>query len=77
VGCVAGALQETEYRDLLADAGFNEITVEPWRVYDVAAAREVLAETGIDVDDIAPAVAGKFASAFIRAHKPTSVTTAT
>jgi arsenite methyltransferase len=77
VGCVAGALQETEYSDFLTDAGFEEITVEPWRVYDVAAAREVLAESGLDVDAIAPSVEGKFASAFVRARKPAAVTAMT
>jgi arsenite methyltransferase len=65
VGCVAGALQENEYRRFLADAGF----VEPWRVYKVEEAREFLASAGIDVDRVAPQVDGKFASAFIRAAK--------
>jgi SAM-dependent methyltransferase len=70
VGCVAGALQETEYRQLLTDAGFESVDVEPWRVYDVKDAREFLATTGVDVDAMAPVVEGKFASAFVRAHKP-------
>ena len=70
VGCVAGALQESDYRDLLARAGFSDIEVEPWRVYDVRDARQFLAETGVDVEAIAPIVDGKFASAFIRARKP-------
>jgi arsenite methyltransferase len=70
VGCVAGALQEDEYRALLGAAGFAEIEVEPWRVYDVKDARDFLTETGIDVDAMAPVVDGKFASAFVRARKP-------
>jgi SAM-dependent methyltransferase len=70
VGCVAGALQESEYRQYLQDAGFADIDVEPWRIYDVADAREFLASTGIDVDAMAPAVDGRFASAFVRAAKP-------
>jgi len=70
VGCVAGALQETEYRELLTEAGFTEVDVEPWRVYDVKDAREFLAETGVDVDALGPQVDGKFASAFVRARKP-------
>jgi arsenite methyltransferase len=69
VGCVAGALQENEYRRFLADAGFTDIDVEPWRVYKVEEAREFLASAGIDVDRVAPQVDGKFASAFIRAAK--------
>ena len=70
VGCVAGALQEDEYRDLLGRAGFDGIEVEPWRVYDVNDARQFLSEAGIDVDAIGTSVEGKFASAFVRAQKP-------
>jgi SAM-dependent methyltransferase len=70
VGCVAGALQESEYRTLLAAAGFTGIEVEPWRVYNVRDAREFLAQAGVDIDAVAPQVEGKFASAFVRARKP-------
>ena len=70
VGCIAGALQDDEYRSLLADAGFESIEVEPWRVYDVNDARQFLGDAGIDVDAIGEAVEGKFASAFVRARKP-------
>ena len=70
VGCVAGALEETEYRSKLAAAGFEEIEVEPTRVYGVEDARQFLTAQGMDVDAIAPQVEGKFASAFIRARKP-------
>jgi len=70
VGCVAGALEESEYRTKLAAAGFDEIEIEPTRVYSVADARQFLTAQGIDVDAIAPHVEGKFASAFIRARKP-------
>jgi SAM-dependent methyltransferase len=70
VGCVAGALHEEEYRRLLADAGFRDIDVEPWRVYDVEDARSFLTESGVDVGEIASQVDGKFASAFVRATKP-------
>jgi SAM-dependent methyltransferase len=70
VGCVAGALQETEYRALLGAAGFETIDVEPWRVYRVEDAREFLTSAGLDVDALAPQVEGKFASAFVRATKP-------
>jgi SAM-dependent methyltransferase len=70
VGCVAGALEESEYRTKLAAAGFENIEIEPTRVYSVADARQFLTAQGIDVDAIAPHVEGKFASAFIRAKKP-------
>src|SRR5437762_3575861 len=67
VGCVAGALQETEYREKLAAAGFEQIEVEPTRIYRVDDAREFLSAEGIDVDAITPAVDEKFMSAFVRA----------
>ena len=70
VGCVAGALEDTEYRALLASAGFENISVEPWRVYQVEDARELLTSAGIDVDTAAAEADGKFASAFVRATKP-------
>ena len=61
---------EDEYVAKLKAAGFADVEVEPWRVYQVDDARAFLAEAGIDVDRIAPQVEGKFASAFIRARKP-------
>jgi len=70
VGCIAGALQDTEYSEKLAAAGFEEISIEPTRVYRVEDAREFLAGKGIDVDALAPQVDGKFMSAFVRAVKP-------
>ncbi len=70
VGCVAGALEEREYRDKLASAGFEAIEVEPTRIYRVEDAREFLSERGLDVDALAPQVDGKFLSAFVRAAKP-------
>jgi len=70
VGCIAGALEESEYRSKLAAAGFEAIEVEPTRVYRTEDAREFLAGQGIDVDALAPQVDGKFLSAFIRALKP-------
>src|SRR5512144_416991 len=72
VGCIAGALQDTEYASKLRAAGFEEVDVDPWRVYRVDDAREFLTDAGIDVDQIGPAVDGKFASAFIRARKPSA-----
>jgi arsenite methyltransferase len=70
VGCVAGALEEDEYAAKLKGAGFESVEVEPWRVYQVDDARAFLAESGIDVDQLAPQVDGKIASAFIRARRP-------
>ncbi len=70
VGCVAGALEENEYRAKLASAGFETIEVEPTRIYWIEDAREFLSGQNIDVDAIAPQVDGKFMSAFVRAVKP-------
>ena len=70
IGCVAGALEEQEYHDKLAQAGFEGIDVEPTRVYRVEDARDFLARSGIDADAVAPQVDGKFMSAFVRARKP-------
>jgi SAM-dependent methyltransferase len=70
VGCVAGALEENDYRVKLAGAGFEKIEIEPTRVYRVEDAREFLSDRNIDVDAIAPQVDGKFMSAFVRAVKP-------
>jgi SAM-dependent methyltransferase len=70
VGCVAGALTEDEYAAKLTAAGFEAVEVEPWRVYQVEDARAFLAESGIDVDRLAPEVHGKVASAFVRARRP-------
>jgi hypothetical protein len=70
VGCVAGALDENDYRSKLATAGFEQVDIEPTRIYRVDDAREFLTGEGIDVDAIAPQVDGKFMSAFVRAVKP-------
>jgi arsenite methyltransferase len=70
VGCVAGALEESEYRSALSAAGFVQISLEPTRVYNIEDARAFLSGQGIDVDAIAPQVDGKFCSAFVRAIKP-------
>src|SRR5216683_1326743 len=75
VGCVAGALEESEYRDKLVSAGFEQVEIEPTRIYRVADARAFLSEKGVDVDAIAPLVDGKFMSAFVRATKAKSAKT--
>jgi arsenite methyltransferase len=70
VGCIAGALDENDYRMKLAAAGFEAIGIEPTRVYRVEDAREFLASRNVDVDAIAGEVGDKFMSAFVRAKKP-------
>jgi SAM-dependent methyltransferase len=70
VGCIAGALEEEDYRARLRAAGFVDIDLEPTRIYDIEDARVFLSEAGIAVDDIAPLVEGKFLSAFIRGTRP-------
>jgi arsenite methyltransferase len=74
VGCIAGALDETEYRSKLKAAGFEQVEVEPTRVYKVDEAREFLSSAGVDVDAVASQVDEKFMSAFVRAVKPGNAT---
>jgi SAM-dependent methyltransferase len=76
VGCIAGALEEQEYRAKLLAAGFADVEFEPTRVYNIEDARQFLTEAGIAVDEIAPLVEGKFLSAFIRATKPVTASAA-
>jgi SAM-dependent methyltransferase len=70
VGCIAGALQDYQYVAKLAKAGFDDIDIEPTRIYNIGDARAFLSGQGVDVDAIAPQIEGKFMSAFIRATKP-------
>ena len=70
VGCIAGALEDVAYRQKLTAAGFEQVDIEPTRVYRAQDARDILAAEGIDADAIAPQVDGKFMSAFVRAVKP-------
>ncbi len=71
VGCVAGALEESEFYALLAEAGFRDADIEPTRVYEVEDARQFLAESGLDVSNVED-MAGKIMAAFVRATKPNS-----
>ena len=73
VGCIAGALEENEYREKLARAGFESIEVETTRVYKAEEARDFLAAAGLDPDTVGPQIDGKFISAFVRAVKPLNV----
>jgi SAM-dependent methyltransferase len=70
VGCIAGALRDSDYVSKLQAAGFKDVDVEPWRICNVEDARAFLTETGLDVDALAPQVRDLFASAFVRATKP-------
>src|SRR3974390_671733 len=70
IGCIAGALDEDEYRTKLKAEGFEDIGIDPNRVYRVEDARGVLSGKGLDVNTIAESVDGKFMSAFVRATKP-------
>ncbi|MBK5290856.1 MAG: arsenite methyltransferase [Acidobacteriia bacterium] len=70
IGCVAGALEESDYQHKLDTAGFTAIGIEPTRIYQTKDARAFLADAGIDADAIAPEIDGKFMSAFVRARKP-------
>src|SRR5215472_4833556 len=56
VGCIAGALEDREYADKLAKAGFDQIEIEPTRVYSIEDARQFLTGEGLDVDAIAALV---------------------
>ncbi len=70
VGCIAGALDDTAFESKLRAAGFADVEIEPWRVYNVEDARVFLTDAGLDVDALAPQVEGRFLSAFVRARKP-------
>src|SRR5207253_201339 len=70
IGCVAGALEEMEYRDLLADAGFRRVEIEPTRVYKAEDAAAFLVGSGLDPATFTQQIDGKFMSAFVRGVKP-------
>ena len=70
VGCVAGALEENEYKAKLAAAGFENIDIEPTRIYRAEDALSFLKGQGLDANTIATQIDGKFYSGFIRAQKP-------
>lgn len=76
IGCVAGALEETEFRRLMAETGFLDVEIEPTRVYRAEDARLFLSEAGLDPEAVAPAIDGRFMAAFVRGTKPRSVPSA-
>lgn len=71
-GCVAGALDRTDFERFLAEAGFEDISIEPTRVYRAEDARSFLEAAGLDADAVAPQIEGRFMAAFVRARKPVS-----
>jgi hypothetical protein len=70
VGCIAGAMEHSEYISKLTAAGFRDVSIEPTRIYDIEDARSFLSGQGLEVDAMAKAVEGRFMGAFIRATKP-------
>jgi SAM-dependent methyltransferase len=72
VGCVAGALEESEFQRLLEEVGFEDASIEPTRIYRVEDARAFLEGAGLDVERVAPLIDGRFMSAFVRGRKPAS-----
>jgi arsenite methyltransferase len=70
VGCIAGALDDQEYRRLLTEAGFTDVGVEPTRIYEFADARALLSGAGLDAEVLAREVGGRVMGAFVRARKP-------
>jgi SAM-dependent methyltransferase len=63
VGCVAGAMEESEYVTKLERQGFTTVSVEPTRIYDLSEAREFLQAKGVDPEAAAQQADGKFMSA--------------
>ncbi|MCZ6916287.1 MAG: arsenite methyltransferase [Gemmatimonadetes bacterium] len=70
IGCVAGALEESEFKGLLRDAGFRDPQIEPTRVYTLEDARGFLEQAGLDPLVVAPQIENRFCAAFVRATKP-------
>jgi arsenite methyltransferase len=70
IGCIAGALEESEFERLLTEVGFADVDIEPTRIYQVDDARTFLTGAGVDVEAVAPEIEGRFMSAFVRATKP-------
>ncbi len=70
VGCIAGALRDTDYVSKVKAAGFQSVEIEPTRIYTADDARQLFSGKDLDIESIAPQIDGKFASAFVRATKP-------
>jgi hypothetical protein len=72
IGCIAGALEESRYREKLTRAGFEGVDIEPTRIYSADDAKPFLAEAGLSGSDVLEQLDGRFMSAFIRAQKPSA-----
>ena len=70
IGCIAGALEEGRYREMLTRAGFEHVDVEPTRIYGSADVRQFLGEAGLSDESVVEQIDGRFMSAFVRAQKP-------
>jgi len=70
VGCIAGALSEQEFRSFLLEAGFQDVGIEPTRIYEFEDARAFLSGSGLDTEILAREVGGRVMGAFVRARKP-------
>ncbi len=70
IGCIAGALDKDDYAGKLRKAGFEQVSLEPTRIYKPDDARDFLSAAGVDVDRLSGAVDNKFMSCFIRGVKP-------
>ena len=70
IGCVAGALEESQFLGILAEVGFTNADIEPTRIYAAADAAAFLSGSGLDSDSLAREIDGKFMSAFVRATQP-------
>ena len=70
VGCVAGALEESEFKEILTNVGFVDVDIEPTRIFGIDDARTFLGEDCGDIESIGPEMDGKFMSAFVRGRKP-------
>ena len=75
VGCIAGALEEGDYRDLLAQAGFEAIDIEPTRIFSTADAQQCFDDARSADEELLAKIDGRIMSAFVRAQKPSSVAT--
>ena len=73
VGCIAGALDEAEFLELLRTEGFEAPSIEPTRIYEIEDAREFLGGIGADTEVLAREIGGRIMGAFVRARKPAAV----
>jgi arsenite methyltransferase len=70
IGCVAGALEETEFKQMLSSVGFEDPTVEATRIYSAEDMQHLAEQAGLSAESLKDQVDGKFVGAFVRAVKP-------